>query len=484
MAISGAGSGTIIENCSLTDNSGGSGGGMYLINTSPTIINTSIRQNSADFGAGIYLDNSSPDIQECIIMSNEAYSGGGIYLVAGSENLTSPEFSNCLIAKNTADFHASAVYCKGDSSALMFINCTIADNDFKWNNGRSVIYSVFGPKILLVNTILSNNSLNEIFIDEDYPGSVTIGYSTIEGGLAVITGNTSLVTWLSGNLETDPLFSDSIQSNYGLSPSSQAIDAGTALFEWEGRRIVDYSADHYVGAAPDMGAYEMAFIYPGDTDNNGVVNAFDVLPIGIYFLESTVQRTAQDLSWNPQSVAFDSVHFARTLADVNGDGLVSEKDVIGIGVNWGNTHDAGVSRYVIDPNNSELIETHSAAFTELFYSLSGQGEAARSMRSLLKSLLNIQIPAVYSLAQNFPNPFNPYTTIQFELPEEADYSIAIYDILGRRIWSYTEVEKPAGSYLIQWDGQSDQGKQVSSGVYLISFSASRFRAVQKAVLIR
>ena len=83
-----------------------------------------------------------------------------------------------------------------------------------------------------------------------------------------------------------------------------------------------------------------------------------------------------------------------------------------------------------------------------------------------------------------PNPFNPSTTIEYDLPNTTDLSIVVNDLRGRSIWTYEVSSIPAGSYSLQWDGLDNSGNQVASGVYLISLSTPEFRAVQKAVLIR
>ncbi len=90
----------------------------------------------------------------------------------------------------------------------------------------------------------------------------------------------------------------------------------------------------------------------------------------------------------------------------------------------------------------------------------------------------------FKLYANYPNPFNPNTTIRYELPESSDVTITIYDLLGRDIWSYEKSAQLAGSYSLQWNGQDNNGKLVASGVYLISFSTPEFRTIQKALLIR
>ncbi len=117
-----------------------------------------------------------------------------------------------------------------------------------------------------------------------------------------------------------------------------------------------------------------------------------------------------------------------------------------------------------------------------------ESEAAIMLRELLgmhkdPEVLSV-LPTRFKLDHPYPNPFNPSTTIQFELPKTADITITIYDILGRNIWSYEETDKPAGYYSLLWTGLNSNGKQAASGVYLVSFSTPEFRAVQKTVLIR
>ncbi|MBC8375219.1 MAG: T9SS type A sorting domain-containing protein [FCB group bacterium] len=94
------------------------------------------------------------------------------------------------------------------------------------------------------------------------------------------------------------------------------------------------------------------------------------------------------------------------------------------------------------------------------------------------------VPSDFKLPQNYPNPFNPTTTIPFELPKTTDITIGIYDVRGRSMWTLEESAKPAGNYSLEWNGVNQNGKELPSGVYLISFSTPEFRAVQKAVLIR
>jgi len=95
-----------------------------------------------------------------------------------------------------------------------------------------------------------------------------------------------------------------------------------------------------------------------------------------------------------------------------------------------------------------------------------------------------QTPIVYSLAQNFPNPFNPYTTIKFAMREKGHVSIKVYDLSGRLVRTIVDEELDAGHYSIKWDGRNDRGRMVSSGVYFYRMKTGSFERTRKMVLIR
>ncbi len=127
----------------------------------------------------------------------------------------------------------------------------------------------------------------------------------------------------------------------------------------------------------------------------------------------------------------------------------------------------------------DFTEQESAASNTVFTRVEGINKRIDEYAGL-----TAEIPTIFTLKQVYPNPFNPSTTIQYALPKTSDVLITVYDLLGRTVWSYEEVAQSPGLYSIRWNGLNDSGKQVASGIYLISFSTPEFRAVQKAVLIR
>lgn len=94
-------------------------------------------------------------------------------------------------------------------------------------------------------------------------------------------------------------------------------------------------------------------------------------------------------------------------------------------------------------------------------------------------------PATYHLEQNFPNPFNPETRIQFSLPQAERVDIAVYDVHGRMVKELVDYQEYApGTYTIDWDGKDANGARVASGVYFTRMQAGTFSTTRKMSLVK
>jgi hypothetical protein len=94
------------------------------------------------------------------------------------------------------------------------------------------------------------------------------------------------------------------------------------------------------------------------------------------------------------------------------------------------------------------------------------------------------IPEVFALHQNYPNPFNPTTQIRYDLSDDANVNITIYDIMGRSIRSLVNNNQTAGYRSIRWDGKNNLGEGVSAGMYIYMIQAGEFRQTKKMVLLK
>lgn len=97
---------------------------------------------------------------------------------------------------------------------------------------------------------------------------------------------------------------------------------------------------------------------------------------------------------------------------------------------------------------------------------------------------NNSIPQSFSLNQNFPNPFNPSTTIQFALPVSEFVSLKIYNLLGQEVKQLINENFNAGFHNVKWNGLDKNNNPVSSGVYLYKIEAGSFVSIKKAVFLK
>ncbi len=89
------------------------------------------------------------------------------------------------------------------------------------------------------------------------------------------------------------------------------------------------------------------------------------------------------------------------------------------------------------------------------------------------------LPVTSALLQNFPNPFNPSTTIQYEIPARVSVSLKVYDILGREVTSLVNGEQPPGVHTVRFDASN-----LSSGVYFYMLRAGDFIETKRLMILR
>ena len=103
--------------------------------------------------------------------------------------------------------------------------------------------------------------------------------------------------------------------------------------------------------------------------------------------------------------------------------------------------------------------------------------------------LSVQLPRITQLGQNYPNPFNPETWIPFQLHQPADVSVTIYNVVGTMVREISVGFRSAGSYqsigrAVYWDGRTDYGEMVASGVYFYTLQAGDFTTNRRLVILK
>ncbi|MEA2062177.1 MAG: PQQ-binding-like beta-propeller repeat protein [Gemmatimonadota bacterium] len=184
--------------------------------------------------------------------------------------------------------------------------------------------------------------------------------------------------------------------------------------------------------------------------------------------------------------------------DWNGDGAYVINDAIALmkDINSGNCPDsasallAGAGRSPRSQGRAgmPLSEREIQYLEDIFKQLPLSAEELSTLRLTLygEPALGPALPRAFSLYQNFPNPFNPATTIGFEVPADrlTRVSLKVYDLRGRLVRTLVQDEREPGAYSVFWDGTDSSGKEAPSGVYLYRLQAKNFSGTRKMVLLK
>ncbi len=439
---------------------------IYIANAEHvTLKNLTLTRGQSGYGGGIFCTNASPLIENITIVNNEASFGGGIYLATGSNAIL---WRVTIMNNSSINGYGLTIF----ESNPIIVNTNIVGNQRVGSNLDGAGITIDGnAHPWFFNSIIRGNDESQIGL-LDVVSNVDLIYSNIENGWPGI-----------GNIDADPLFADPGSFDFSLQAGSPCIDSGIALFVSGTDTLLNLPDSLYAGLAPDMGAWEgekLLSVYPGDTDNNGVVDEWDIVPIGLFFLDTGPARPDASLAWTPQNASVWSSENA-VYADANGEGEINEMDVIAIGVNWGDTHNGASKALATTPTyDLETLRPHLADFRALHDGIQGDSEPVRKMRTVLEQIMKQILPQKFALDQNYPNPFNPETTLQFHLPQDTKVTLKLFNIRGQLIETfYQDKLFEAGSHKT-----TIRADKLGSGVYYITVEAAGFKATRKLVVLK
>ena len=447
-------------------------------------------------GGGIYIKDSSPTLSELIITNNKAYRGGAISInFPSTHSFPMPSINSSIIIGNTTD-DGAAIHFEGKIQGSIFNNCLIISNTGHYDEAVEVYSENSNPT--LTNVTISGHGIG---IRQSYGGSVIVKNSIIWGNSSSVYGSDGSSSTLkeatysiisgghtgTGNLDTDPKFVKVIttgdeESDYHLTYSSPAIGAGTAT----GAPTTDIEGNprpNPAGSNPDMGAYEnklgapnsaptafkwvdskkdtinitkenlatsYKFEWTNSTDSNG-----DKL---LYLLHAKIGSTP----WQEINEDLEGTSFETTYQEFLGAAFEPFPTV--------NAVTAAFLMYVTDGIDTVKIDD----IPKVIY----------VRRYDYLSTIDDQIPTDFALHENYPNPFNPTTTLRFDLPEMSDVNVVIYNMLGQKVRTFNMNSISAGSHSIKWNATNDLGDPVGAGVYLYQFQANDFLKTKKMVLLK
>ena len=208
---------------------------------------------------------------------------------------------------------------------------------------------------------------------------------------------------------------------------------------------------------------------PGIGQLHVFVDYIDIVPVELTSFTATVLDEAVRLNWS-------------TATEINNQGFDVQRksnsegvwEKIGFVPGFGTTTEPRTYSFT-----DETVTT--GTFSYRLKQLDYDGTFEYSDEIIVELDFN---PSDYSLSQNFPNPFNPNTTVQFQVPKPSDVNIKIYDMLGQEIRILFAGQVASGKYTVEWDGLNDSGARMSSGNYIYTMIAGDFVETKQMILLK
>jgi hypothetical protein len=206
----------------------------------------------------------------------------------------------------------------------------------------------------------------------------------------------------------------------------------------------------------------------------GDVGAGTLLPVELVTFNATANNNTVALSW-------------RTATEVNNYGFEIERRTIKSDISLPSPQRGGLGwiQIVFIQGSGTSNASHSYSFTDknlstgtYVYRLK-QIDNGGAFKYSQETEVTLGVPRVFVLSQNFPNPFNPQTTIVYDIPKECLVTIKVYDVLGKEVASLVNENKKAGSYQVSFDGS-----RLSSGVYFCKMSAAAHSSLIKMIIMK
>ncbi len=385
-----------------------------------------------------------------------------------------------------------AVAIKDEASAIVTNNSIINNHYgvacYEKNEGAG------GGTATVTNTILSGSLIESISVDEY--SSIEVSYSLSD--LELLPGTTNIVA--------DPQFVDSDIYNFELTSTSPCLNAGNPGFPLDEDGSISDIGAYYTFNSSDYPFFVVApyssqiklneFMASNSTINQDEAGDFDDWVELYNPVEFSLNLAGLYLTDNPNNLTKWQFPEDAPSIEPYGHLLVWCDDEMAQGDLHTNFKLSAGGEFLALVNSDGLTVFDSLSFRAQredisFGRIFDGGETWASMvpspgmsNTTLETSSGSDLPQHFKLHHNFPNPFNPVTTITYEIPTRSMVKLSIYDMRGRSIRTLINKEMTAGYKSSQWDATDEQGKAVEAGIYLYSIHSPGYRQTKKLVLLK
>ncbi|MDX2473638.1 MAG: proprotein convertase P-domain-containing protein, partial [Candidatus Krumholzibacteria bacterium] len=185
-------------------------------------------------------------------------------------------------------------------------------------------------------------------------------------------------------------------------------------------------------------------------------------------LQVNQTQGGRELSWDYNPITSEAFHVYRRTANTNAVRLTEQPL-------------SSTDGHIAFSDNSTEFEVG----TVLYYSLREVRDGGvLGFGDEIEVTVTSSLPTVFALHDNYPNPFNPITNINFDLPKAGHVSLRIYDLSGRLVRSLVDENLARSSHTYQWDGADNSGRRAASGVYYYRVQTERTSETGKMMLVK
>jgi len=251
--------------------------------------------------------------------------------------------------------------------------------------------------------------------------------------------------------------------------------------------LANVSKGWYVDDVSIEGYLKQVNIWPGDCDNNSMVNALDVLPMGMYWNASGLPRPNANTNWTAQpGFVWVWPTAAASYADCDGNGTVNIQDVLAIGQNWHQNHSKakGGRGDILVPENVDL-SPYLNNYHQIYQGLSGESEAVLEIKRVLENIFSQYSQNLQQFSMNI-RPVSGYDIwkIECNIPKDTKLSLKIYNIMGQEVRTISKGQIKTGQYTWVWPGINNEQRKVASGLYICRLETSENSKTAKMVVVR
>jgi len=430
------------------------GAGILIRNVDATVEITDVRVTNCTDGGVICITNSSPILRRVTMDHNAAKQGGGLAI----EESSSPQVFDCLIDLNEAP--SGAGLFMRDNCAPIIDGCVVSNNSITASNTYGGGISVQSSTPTITNCEILDNEAN------GFGGGVA--FSDNAAGLmedCLIRGNTTVNTNGQGGGVYTSL------SNPTLRRLVVADNAASGFFGIGGglyisfnpAPLVEYCTIVYNACGINGTGGGIAVEWFATPNISNSIVAFSAMGAGIFCDNATPVVSCSDIFNNEGG---------DDLCGTDGGGNFSSDPLL-CGVPVG--HKAGTNEFKLTSDSPCAPGNHPGICNDQLVGALGTGCGETA----------VPLPGTAGLILgNHPNPFNPRTTIFFELPTAGAARLRIYDLAGHVVLEHAWDDLPQGRSEFPWNGLDRQGRALASGVYLYRLDTGDLSLSRRMSLIR